>query len=265
MRRTLRSAWKYLVPSWLSTGESELVAYVLTLLADASLERLYFGHLARFPQQDANGTPGPTDALDALGRDRGVIRGIDETDRAYAVRLTQWLVDARTRGTAFTLMKTLAAYMDSESDQGASFRVVDNSGNWFSRSSTGVETSSLATGNWNWDAAPASQWARFWVIIYPGTRWTDTADDYGDAGLNWAETNHVWGLSATPDQIATVRHLVNDWKPAGTSYEIIVALNAATFDPTAPEPDGTWDRWTKIVDGVAVPNRLSTGRYLGGA
>lgn len=263
MRRpTFRTIRQFLAPTWLTSGEGELLGYALDLLKDGFLERLRLGHLARFPENGPNGETAPADALVAMGQDRRVVRGISETAAAYAVRLKAYLDDRKKAGSPFMLMKQLAGYMGA----GTSFRTVDVRGNWYSRSSAGVETSSLDSGNWDWDGADLTRWSRFWVVIYPGSVWTDTADDYADVGLNWAEADHVWGLSATPDQIAAVRHIINDWKPAGTRcVEIIVALNAATFDPTAPEPDGTWDRWTKIVDGVAVPNRLSTGRYLGGA
>lgn len=256
MARPFRFLRKYLAPSWLTSGEGEAVGYTLDLLKDAQMERLYKGHLARFPQQGPDGTPGPADALAALGRDRGVVRGIDETDTSYAYRLTQWLVDARTRGTAFTLMKQLAAYCDWDGSKGCSFRVVDNRGNWFSRSALGVETSSLNTGNWNWDGDTAS-WSRFWVVIYPGTRWIDTGDDWGDV-IEWGDGATTWGSTGiTEAQTRTLQAIVADWKPAGTRcHTIILALNSATFSPSAPEPDGTWGYWS---------NRLTSALYLDGS
>lgn len=247
-----RKLWAKLVPRWLSDGDGGLIGYTLALLHDASAERLRLGHLARFPQQGPDGTPGPPDALAALGRDRGVVRGIDETDRSYAYRLTQWLVDARTRGTAFTLMKTLAAYVDWDGSKGASFRVVDNRGNWFSRAADGTQTSSLNTGNWDWDG-DTSKWGRFWVIVYPATRWVDTGEDWGDdvwAGSTWGST------SISEVETRTIQALVAEWSPLHARCEtIVLALDAASFDPTTPEPDGSWATWS---------NRLTTARYLDG-
>jgi len=251
---TFRALRTKIAPRWLTAGDGGKLGFALDVMKDALMERVRLGHLARFPQQDATGTPGPADALDALGRDRGVIRGIDETDRSYAYRLTQWLVDARTRGTAFSLMKRLHAYVDFDGSRGVSFRVVDNRGNWFSRSSTGVETSSLNTGNWNWDGNTA-KWARFWVVIYPGTRWIDSGANWGSAG-NWGGST-TWGsLTITDEQTRTLRTIVADEKPAGTRcHTIIIATDANTFDPSAPEPDGTWGYWS---------NRLATALYLDG-
>ncbi len=253
---SFRRIWASLVPRWLSDGDGGLVGYVLMLLNDASLDRHYLGHLARFPQQGPDGTPAPDDALAALGRDRGEVRGIDESSASYAYRLTQWLVDARTRGTAFTMMKKLAEYCDWDGSKGCSFRIVDNRGNWFSRSSSGVETSSLDTGNWDWDGDTA-RWSRFWVIIYPGTRWIDTAQTWGGAGT-WGGATATWGSSTiTEEHTRTLRTIVDDWKPGGTRcHTVILALDPASFDPSTPEPDGTWVYWA---------NRLTTALYLDGS
>lgn len=252
-----RKLWAKLVPRWLSDGDGGLIGYTLMLLHDASAERLYLGTLARFPQQDPQGTPGPDDALAALGRDRGVVRGIDETGKNYAARLTQWLVDARTRGTAFTLMKTLHAYVDWDGSKGCSFRVVDNRGNWFSRTAAGVETSSLNTGNWNWDG-DTSSWARFWVIIYPGTRWVDTTQDWGDASNPWGNGVATWGSATiTEAQTRTLQAIIAEWSPLHAKcHSIILAFNPASFSPAAPEPNGTWTQWA---------NRLTTALYLDGS
>lgn len=254
--KTFRTIRKSLAPRWLTEGAGELVGYSLDLLKDAFAERARLGLLVRFPQQDAIGTPGPNDALTAMGRDRRVVRGIGETDTTYAARLSQWLVDRRRAGNPYVLMKQLAAYLGST---GASFRTVDVRGNWYSRSATGVETASLNTGNWNWDGATA-RWSRFWVIIYPGAVWA--AESTWGTGL-WGDTTGTCGSTATPDHATTLRAIVDDWKPGGTRGNIVLALDAASFSPTAPEPDGAWGKWYKYSAGTAVPSRLSTGRYFG--
>jgi hypothetical protein len=255
---TFRTIRRFLAPRWLTEGDGELVGYSLDLIKDAFLERCRLGMLVRFPQQDANGTPGPTDALDAMGRDRRMVRGIEETDTAYALRMKDWLTDRRRAGNPFCLMKQLAAYCDGNGDKGCSFRTVDNSGNWYSRSSAGVETSSLDTGNWDWDAEAATNWGRFWVIIYPGTRWTLTGQDWGDASNPWGGALATWGSSTiTDEQSRTLRALIADWKPGGTQcHTIILAFDPASFDPSAPEPNGTWHYWG---------NRLTTALYLAGS
>lgn len=249
---SLRTLRPLLGPRWLVEGDdSELIGYSLDLVADASVERIRRGLLARFPQGNGRTLP-PADALAAAGKDRQVIRGIGETDTEYAARLIPWLDDRKTQGGPFALMRTLAAYVRG----GSSFRTVDQRGNWFSRSAAGVETYTLDTGNWNWDgAADTPNWARFWVIIYPGTTWAQT-HQWGDPGLTWGASGLTWGSTATSGQVKMTRQIVRNWKPAGTRcIKIIVAFDTASFDPTAPEPDGTWDD---------PANRLTTAAYWDG-
>ncbi len=254
-------------PPWLvSEGESGQLGYVLDLLKDAFIERIRLGLLARLPQNDPTGeTTAPPDALAAMGRDRRVVRAISETDAAYAARLLNWIDDRYTTGNPFTMLRKLAEYTGPL----CSFRTVDVRGNWFSRAADGTETVSLSAANWNWDGDMSGDaWSRFWVIVYPNGLWT-TGDDqlWGDAATQaWGDLGRgVWGCSATPDQIQTLRFIVADSKPAGTRcINIILAFDAASFNPASPEPDGLWSRWSKNVAGVQVPARLSTARYLDG-
>ncbi len=255
-----RQLRKLITPRWLSEGDGELVGYALDLLKDAFAERARLGHLARFPENGPNGETAPADALTALGRDRRMVRGINESASVYAARLKDWLTDRRRAGNPFVLMKQLAAYTG---DTGCSFRTVDVRGNWYSRAADGTETSSVNTGNWDWDG-DTDRWSRFWVIIYPGTLWTDGGEEWGSGDL-WGSAGSLWGTDITPEQATNLRAIIADWKPAGTYREnIIVAFDPSSFDPTSPEPDGNWAHWSKLVAGVRVPARLDTARYLDG-
>ncbi len=264
--RTFRTLRKFLAPRWLTTGDGELVGYALDIVKDAFVKRARLGLLVRFPQNPQTGEPAPADALTAMGRDRRVIAAIDETPEEYAARLLEWLDDRRTAGNPFTLMRKLAEYLGA----GCMFRTVDVRGNWYTRAVDGTETSLLKQGNWNWDGdLSGTRWSRFWVIIYPpASLWTvNTGQGWGDPTVQgWGDLGKTWGTTATPGEVDTVQFIVNDWKPAGTRcVNIIVAFDPASFDPATPEPDGTWGRWSKIVDGVRVRSRLSTARYWDGS
>jgi hypothetical protein len=257
---TFRTTSKFFGPPWLVNdgAESTLVQYSLDLMLDAYLERMRLGLLARLP----DAAELVTGALELLGRDRRTIRGIGESDTTYAGRLKNWLVDARRRGNPFAMLQKLSEYVGADS----SFRTVDARGNWFSRSATGVETYTLDTGNWNWDSSvPSSpQWSRFWVIIYPGTRWTTGTTEWG-TGSTWGTPGTSWGSTMNESEVAAVRQIVSEWKPSGTRcVSVILAFDPASFDPAAPEPDGTWGTWYKLSAGVAVPSRLGTARYFEG-
>lgn len=261
--QSFRRIRQFLAPRWLTEGEGGLVGHALDTVKDATLERVYLGLLARFPQNGPNGETAPPDALAAIGHDRRVVRGIDEIDASYAVRLTAWLDDRKTAGNPFTLMQKLAEYTGS----GCVFKTVDVHGNWFMRAVDGTRSLYLKQGNWNWDGY-AAQWSRFWVIIHPPAALWTAEGTWGSAST-WGEAG-TCGTTASYDQVQTIRGLVADWKPAGTKcVNIIVAFDPASFDPTAAAlspglPDGLWGNWSKNVGGVQVPARLSTARYWTG-
>ena len=262
-RKNFRLLRKFLGPTWVASDgdEGELVGYSLDILKDAFLQRLFIGHLARFPEA------APDDALVALGRDRRVVRGINESTASYVARLLLWLDDRKRMGNPFALMQKLAEYTGPL----PSFRTVDARGNWYSRAANGTESFLLNQGNWNWDDRPTTpdgrqRWSRFWVIIYPNGLWTEGPAEWGEPTTqDWGEVGQTWGSTATPEQVQTIRFIVSDWKPAhARCINIVIAFDPDSFDPTAPEPDGLWERWSKNVGGVQVPARLSTARYWDG-
>lgn len=251
-----RTVRKHIAPRWLTEGEGEQVGYTLDLIRDAYARRAELGLLARLPEQDPDGTSAPADALAAMGRDRRVIRGRNETDAGFVRRLKRWLDDRKTAGNPFTLMQRLAEY----TGDGPAFRTYDSSGNSYSRAADGTRSLALGTA-WDWDGDDGTNWARFWVVIYPNGLWS--AEGTWGSGT-WGDGD-LWGATISADEVATLQALVADWKPAGTTcVNIILALDAASFDPTAPEPDGTWGAWSESSSPRA-PSRLSTARYLDGA
>ena len=254
-----RFAFRKQMPSWLTTGEGELVGYSTRAIIDLAAQRAREAALAGMPIY------APADALPYLARDRKIIRGIDEPAAAYSTRLLTWLDDHKTRGNPFRLCSMLAAYCQAA----VRVRTVDQRGNWFTRERDGSESFTFNTGNWNWDAAYTdAEWARFWVIIYPtadGLPWAE-GQDWGDAdqwGGAWGTEGYTWGSTATPGQVAAVRQIVREWRMDGTRCEnIIIAFDDTSFDPLAPEPDGTWLR--EGVGNPALKNRLATARYWKG-
>lgn len=256
-----RTFTKVSAPSWLTSGDGELVNYALDLLRDCFVQRTRLGLLARFPNF------APPDALAAIGRDRRIVRGINEIDASYVSRLIAWLDDRKTAGNPFALMKKLGEYTGA----GCRLRTVDVRGNWFTQDYDGTRSFLIAQNNWDWDGEVAPRWSRFWVIIYPAsTLWQQTSN-WGSTSGPWGSAqNPTWGSTATDEQVRTIRNLVVDWKPAGTRCQnIVIAFDPASFSPTAPRdstgmPDGLWTHWSKYVAGVQVPARLSTALYWDG-
>lgn len=255
MANTFRTLWAKMGPKWLvdDGADGELIGYSLGVMKDAFADRIRQGLIARLPER------APSDALPLMGRDRRVVRGRNESTASYAQRLLRWLDDRKTQGNAFAMMDRLAEYLGPL----PRIRIVDARGNWYTRDTDGTRAYLLDQANWNWDGIDPDRWARFWVIIYPNGLWTST-EAWGDAGTEWG-ASPSWGSTATIDDVASVRRIVKDWKRSGSRcVNIIIAFDANSFDPTAPEPDGTWGTWGTIDAGVMVPSRLSTAIYWDG-
>lgn len=262
MAKRIRYLRKHLAPErFTSVGESLLVGASLDVMKDGYISILRRSLLARFPETT------PADGLAQMGRDRRVVRGLNEDASSYAQRLIRWLDDRQTAGNPFALMKKLAEYTGPL----CSFRTVDARGNWYSRAADGSTSYRLKAANWDWDGLTVGQrWARFWVIIYPNGLWSE-GPGWGDPDApDWGEDGTTWGSTATPEQVATIRFIIRDWMTDGTRcVNIILAFDPSSFDPDAAlhapgMPDGLWEHWSKIVDGVQVPARLSTARYWDG-
>jgi hypothetical protein len=258
--RAFRRIFKKLLPTWLSSDEGELVNYSIGLLLDAFAERARQGVLARFPSY------APPDAYPYLGRDRKIVRGIDEAAESFVPRLLVWLDEHLVRGNPLALCRTIRAYCNAP----VRVRTVDANGNWFCVDRDGTESYLLDQQNWNWDGVPASpHFSRFWVIIYPadGVPWAAVEGTIGDAHPGQiGRPGETIGTTATPEQVTAIRAIIREWQTDGTRCEwVIVAFDDASFDPAAPEPDGTWGRWGKYVAGNYVPARLTTARYWSGS
>lgn len=267
MKLSFRETLRRYVPPWLSDRPSSGLTvgfrflYCLVAPLDAGVQAALEGLQAHYPGQ---GTP---TALPLIGRDRRILRGFIESDDSYAARLRGWLDDWRIAGEAFSLMRQIRGYLTPHP---VLLRTVDNNGNWFTLREDGstevVQTQPAS--NWNWDGN-AALGSRFWLIVYPHPAlWTEGAP-WGDPaqwGGVWGIPSRSWGTTATQDQIASIKTVIQQWKPAhARCSHVIIAFDPASFDPTlspgAPLPDGTWGIWHKIELGVAVPSRLQSARY----
>lgn len=251
-----RRAYTKLLPWWLTTEEGAKVNYTLGLLMDAYLTRLLQGLRARWPSYAM------PSALPFLGRDRRIIRGINEPAEAYAARLLRWLDDHRIRGNPYALMEQLRAYCQAD----VRIRTVDMRGNWYTIERDGTREVMLDSAQWNWDAADPSRWSRFWVIIYPtsdGQPW-ERDGTWGD-GAVWSDdaAEGTWGSTALLTEVESVRRIVREWKPAGTTcVRIIVAFADDVFVPGgAAETDGQWANHSKNDGGSQVAARDDRAIY----
>ena len=245
-----------------SVGQGGRFMYGIGLMLDGLAEHGRQGILARMP---GYGTPS---AHPYLGRERGIVKGFAASDDVYAAQLQKWLDAWKGAGNPWALMLQIAAYL---SPYPTTLRTVDNSGNWHTLNPdlTTSVYQSYPTSNWDWDSvsnpSQPDQWARMWVIIYANS-FLELQDNWGAPGQwggAWGNQIATWGTTATPDQIADIRAMVQYWAAAHTKMmTVILAFDDASFDPATTTLDGTWGRWSKKVAGVRVASRLATARYL---
>lgn len=250
-----------MLPRWLTDDDGGKVAASLALTADDFIARARLGLLARFPSYAPD-----DDALAAIGRDRRIVRGINEPRASYAARLSRAFDDHKRRGNPFAMLQQLRAYLQAN----CVVRTVDRRGNWYTVDAAGAESCVINAANWNWDGVSVSQWSRFWTIIYPegGTKPWAPSGNIGSSTL-WGDgkighSNLTIGTTATRDQCASVWSIIRDWKPAGTKCEwVIIAFDSASFSPAgSTDPAGEWGNWSKTTaGGDVVPVRLATARY----
>ena len=254
---SFRESLRALVPPWLSdrnpAAPSRGFRYLYSMAAvlDSMMEIAVEGMRAKYPSQ------GTVTALPYIGRDRRIIRGLGESNDAYAQRLIRWLDSWRIAGSARSVLEQLAPSFAP--GIAPTMRIVNNWGVWYTLS--GGALTIEHRGNWNWDNRP-DLWGRCWVIFYSGFGYPWSPDGHYGDGKKWGD-GRTWGTTMTRAELATLQAIVYQWRAAQTRYvNLIVAFDLASFNPASPEPDGTWGKFYKLVGGRAVPSRLQTARYF---
>jgi hypothetical protein len=227
-----REAVLRLLPGWLTAegGFGERVTGTVGLVTD--LVSVAAGEAARAPWLLEETCP--DDALPMLGEERRMPRYPGETAAAYKARLHAAWEAWEYAGTAQAIISQLEAF-------GLSDIEVMTPRDW--------DWDSAAPGTWEDGVGGDANWSRFWVVI-KGHPWTGATWGAGGA---WG-SGGVIGLSATRDEIAAVRDIVQRWKGAeALNPWIIVVLDEVTW--AAEQPDGTWHDWR---------NRSASARYIDG-
>ncbi len=259
----LRDASDRISPTFMLGPTAKRIRYAINSVCDAIVEMAGIGVKARFPEK------APEDALAIIGRDRRIMRGFAESSVSYRARLLRWLDDWRIAGSPFAIMGQIAGYILPNAFR---MRVVYTSAPsggtalWYTREADASKAYVTTTPtNWDWDGV-TSGWYRFWVVLYSHAGpWTATGIWGGSE--RWGDTTGTWGLSASNDEVQSIRQIVNDWKPAhATGIAVIVAFDSTKLSPTAapgaPMPDGTWGKQYKNSAGTVVASRDSALRYI---
>jgi len=254
---THRDAIREIVPGFLRGFWGYRLMYAIAAQLDAIGDALTAGVKLRFPNLYS------AESLPIIGRERGITRGFDEPDDVYSVRLENWWGDHRTKGNPYSLLRQLRGYFTPHA---VKMRVVNNAGAWYTQNADG-SLEYAHNSNWDWDGAPATEWSRYWVILYPPADLWVPDGTWGDGDV-WGADGTTWGSTASIEQVETIRFIVKEWRgPHSVCVNIIVVFDPTAFDPTdtqPPLPDGTWAHWSKLVAGTQVPARDDRAIYWDG-
>jgi hypothetical protein len=194
-----------LCPPWLRRLNAGRLMYALGAVIDAQADALIAGLKLRFPNVYS------AESLPLIGRERRIRRGRTESNATYASRLTRWLDDHKLRGGPYPLLRQLHAYYAP-----ANFKIelVYASGRRFTLFADGTITRDdmAVPGSWNPPGAGGvAKWARWWLFFHWPTP-VDNDGTWGDPGVY--SDGGVWDSNLTPDQVADLRRVPNDWHAA---------------------------------------------------
>lgn len=221
------------VPPWLTRTVGGRILYSLMLHYDACQDLVVRAIRARFPIGDVQGQ------LARIGKDRAMVRGLYESDQTYARRLPTWLDVRKVAPTPFGLIDQIASLLAPHAFR---IRMVNDSGDWYTRNADGTKAFANVPGSWDWDGTGPT--TRFWVILYPPpTLWTDDGE-WGDDG-DWADDGTTIGSTATIEEAEAVRMVVHACRAAHVlCANVILAFDDTLFDPAGSGlPDGDWNLW----------------------
>lgn len=277
---TFRDTCMRLMPRWLRGPIASRILYSIGLGLDSLVDAIALGAKLQFPLQCK--TLCPT-ALDKIGQERDIPRGLSEPDAGYAERLVRSIDDKRISGSPFALMSQIQGYL---AEYPTMVRVYTNEGYCFTVEADGTKviTPPWDDRPWEWDTS--ADFSRFFVVIYAPrvggslTLW-DTLGTYStwSSGVTFADLTDTCGFKAIPegldaqDMCEALKLIVSRWTPAHAWCEwITIAFDADSLNPTtsyilgwlpAYWPRQNWGNWHKTdFLGNDVLARLLTARYI---
>lgn len=247
------------VPVWLGNRPTSArtvgFRFVWSMIApiDVAIEQGIQGLKAQWP-----GVGTPT-ALPLIGRSRGILRGLSETDESYAARLLSWLDKWRQAGADEAIARALQEFLPGS----PWIRVFRRNGNVLTLMN-GIASRTTCTWNWDGTSHPerAEDWWDIFIVIYRppwaqspafGTRSVSM-----DVGLG-----HV----VTRAEYDATKGLLSQWKSEHTKVRAVIWTSDVTlFDPATPAtlPDGNWGAWGNSsgdASRTASSRNITTCRY----
>jgi hypothetical protein len=186
-------------PWWLRTGLAEKILYVAGVHADLLGDATRAAIRKRYPIVIES-----EDAFRLIGRDRKILRGIDEPPSSYAPRLRAWRASHQTRGGPYALLEQLAAYFAHAANAPHTARLVYASGRVVEEAGRSDIVFTPPGG--------AAQCARWWLMLHY-TSLPATADGlWSDPGV-W-DDGGVWDSDLASEDVEHLRAVPKAWNTA---------------------------------------------------
>lgn len=264
-----------LSPRALKERNGERLMYALGAMNDVIMEKHRQGVKAHFVD-DCDDS-----ALTYIGNDRGVLRGLTESDASYRARLKRSLDDQQRAGNAWAVLSQVLGFLLTDTPAARTVSAqysaagVATLANW-QEYAAGADPGSPpvfardVTGEWDWDSATPSLgswgWWRWYLVLdaVAPNAWTTAAPTWGGTGTTWGGYSGSWGVTTSSLVGKSIKLIVAQWK-SGIFHWCVISFDATEFCPGAAVlPDGNYGRWSKIVNGVYVRARSSNARYFEG-
>lgn len=200
--RTFRDTLEAIVPPWLKgpLGLRYLYGHGTTL--DAFGDALLSAVQTRFPGYYSD------ESLPLIGKERRILRGLNESDYNYADRLITWLTDHAHRGSALAMLHQL--YLHYKPNNFV-MQLIARNGLTYQMDAAGTVTRYITPG-FNPDATP-DKWGQWWLLFY-----TDN-----------------WTPPLTDAEIADIRAIPAAWNAAHCLGTILIfPSDAELFDSFPP-------------------------------
>lgn len=231
---TFRDTIRKISPPWLSTGVAGKLLFAIASQWDALLDMAVATNEIGFPGVYSD------ESLPMLGRERRIRRGRIEGTAGYAVRLTRWLTDHKTRGGPYALLAQLFAYYDGNHFP---MRLVYRSGRAFDMDVDGNVT--MLDVTWDPDAEP-EKWARWW-LIYQWPTAVPPVRTYDEPGLTYDDgSTYDSGLTVT--EVYDILVVPREWNAAHALGTVLLINGGAVYD----YPPVLYDDPGLVYDGGAT-------------
>lgn len=269
------------VPWWWTGPNRGRVLFAIGAALDMAIEHVYMGIQERFPSFCSE------EALTWLGRDRGLVRGPNESAESFRERLLRWRETWRLAGSAWAVLDQIQTFFipDVTSVYLVSHDPVRDEATWWGILSDGTRTRHVQSpSNWDFDSDDAARPAsldtidtRFWIIIEQ-RQGSVVPAYFAPRSSAQAVTSNLESANGVIHPDATDIHpsiwsdfygFAKKWKQAGT-WVAGIFVWFDTVDPTgsgANYPDANWHNpLNDTLDGTRYPEDLRIlymNRYAG--